>query len=75
MDEAGREEEYVMLALRTAAGINLKEYANLFGGDFLKKYSVQIEKVREYIEINGDFLKIKDEYLFVQNQIIVEFLD
>ena len=75
VDEAGREEEYVMLALRTAAGINLKEYANLFGGDFLKKYSVQIEKVREYIEINGDFLKIKDEYLFVQNQIIVEFLD
>lgn len=75
VDEAGREEEYVILALRTAAGINLKEYANLFGGDFLKKYSVQIEKVREYIEINGDFLKIKDEYLFVQNQIIVEFLD
>lgn len=69
-----REDEYIMLALRTARGIDLKDYAVKFNADFTNKYSVQIEKVREYIEVNADFVKIKDEYLFVQNGVIVEFL-
>ncbi|MDE7330268.1 MAG: radical SAM family heme chaperone HemW [Clostridia bacterium] len=74
IDEDAREEEYIMLALRTARGINLEEYAVIFKQDFLKKYSEQLEKMREYIVVNGDFLRIKDEYLFVQNSIIIEFL-
>lgn len=74
IDAAGREEEYIMLALRTARGLNLKEYGKIFGVDFTVKYAEQIGKVREYIEFNGDFLAIKDEYLFVQNSIIVEFI-
>ena len=63
-----------MLAMRTARGIDLKDYAVKFNANFTDKYSVQIQKVREYIEVNADFFKIKDEYLFVQNSVIVEFL-
>lgn len=74
IDKAGQEEEFIMLALRTAAGIDLKEYTRLFGGDFLEKYSSAIAKTREYVEVSDNFLKIRDEYLFVQNGIIVEYL-
>lgn len=69
-----REEEYIMLALRTAEGIDLKDYTKKFGGDFLKKYAEQLEDKKEYIETDGERVRIKDEYLFVQNGIIVGFL-
>jgi len=74
VDKAGQEEEFIMLALRTSAGLNLKEYTALFGGDFIKKYSQAIQKTRGYVEFLPDFIKIKDEFLFVQNSIIVEYL-
>lgn len=67
------EEEFIMLALRTAKGLSLSEFKKNFGVDFKEKYAAEIEKTREYTAFNGDFLKIKDEYLFVQNSIIVEF--
>ncbi len=74
VDLDGQEEEFIMLAMRTARGIDLKEYEKLFGKNFLENYAAAIRKVGTYIEVNEDFLKIKDEYLFVQNSIIVEFL-
>ncbi len=74
VDEEGREEEFIMLALRTSRGMSLGEYSALFGGDFLEKYAERLKKVREYIVINGDFLAIKDEYLFVQNSVIGDIL-
>ena len=75
IDEQGREEEYIMLRLRTAEGIDLNEFKNLFGTDFLSKYSAQIKKLENSLEIIGDKIKIKDEYLFVQNSIIIEFFN
>lgn len=74
IDKEGREEEFIMLALRTAKGLNLKEYEEYFERDFLEKYGDKIQKVREYVEVSGDFFRIKDEYLFVQNQIILQFI-
>lgn len=70
-----REEEFIMLALRTAEGVNLNTYAQKFNADFTKKYAGRLEKVKEYIIIEEDKVRIKDEYLFVQNAIIVEFLE
>ena len=74
IDKEGQEEEFIMLALRTAEGINLEKYAELFGGNFTEKYSREIQKVADYIEVTPQFVKIKDEYLFVQNTVIIEFL-
>ncbi|MBO5328650.1 MAG: radical SAM family heme chaperone HemW [Clostridia bacterium] len=68
-----REEEYIMLALRTAKGLNLKKYFELFNKNFEEEYAVALKKNAEYMQINGDYIKIKNEYLFVQNSIIVEF--
>ena len=74
VDKEGQKEEFIMLALRTSKGLNLAEYARLFGGDFQKEFAPAIEKTREYVEFNEGYFRIKSEYLFVQNSVIIEFL-
>lgn len=72
--ENGQEEEYIMLALRTRDGIYRGEFEKLFGADFVEKYKNALKKTEKFIEISPLRVKIKDEYLFVQNSIILEFL-
>ena len=74
IDKTGQEEEFIMLALRTSRGLDLKEFEKLFNENFLDKYAIALQKVTGYIEGNDGFLKIKDRFLFIQNSIIVEFL-
>ena len=73
VEEKDEKEEFIMLSLRTERGLSLTEYEKNFGVDFLKEYDEEIKKTRDYIEFNGDFIKIRDEFLFVQNSIIVTF--
>ncbi|MDE7453318.1 MAG: radical SAM family heme chaperone HemW [Clostridia bacterium] len=75
IDEDGQEEEYIMLALRTVRGIDLEEYKKLFGCNFGEKYAEAIKKVEGFVESDGKYFRIKDESLFVQNSIIVEFFN
>ena len=75
IDKDGQEEEYIMLALRTARGIDLDEYKKLFGCNFTEKYKDAIKKVESFVESDGAFFRIKDDSLFVQNSIIVEFFN
>lgn len=75
IDKEGQEEEYIMLRLRTAEGIDLQEYTKLFNADFTVKYSEQLKKLEHSLDCDGKTIKIKDEYLFVQNSIIVEFFN
>lgn len=74
VDKEGQKEEYIMLALRTSKGINLQEYKALFGTEFADDFAAEIKKMHTCIEIADGYLKIRDEYLFVQNTIIIEFL-
>ncbi|MCQ2478857.1 MAG: radical SAM family heme chaperone HemW [Clostridia bacterium] len=74
IDDAGKKDEFIMLALRTAQGINRAEYLGLFGTDFVEEYSAEISKKSAYLDISDTHVKIKDEYLFVQNSIIIDFL-
>ena len=73
IDKSGQEEEYIMLRLRTAEGIDLQEYRTAFGEDFKVKYAGKIEKLKNFLESDGNYLRIKGESLFVQNSIIIEF--
>lgn len=66
--------EFIMLALRTVYGVNLKEFKENFGADFLEKYSAQIKKNENYLDISDSAVKIKDEYLYVQNEILTDFI-
>jgi oxygen-independent coproporphyrinogen-3 oxidase len=66
--------EYIMLGLRTIFGIDLKKFNDIFKTDFSEKYKNIIKKQANYLEISENCIKIKPEYLFVQNNIIIEFL-
>lgn len=66
--------EFVMLALRTVFGISASRYRAAFGTDWREDFKSGYEKVRPYLEETGDVARIKEEYLYVQNQILTEFL-
>ena len=67
-------DEFVMLALRTAKGIDLKEYAAAFGSDLKSDYAAALKKTAKYLDIDDSGVRIKKDKLFVQNSIIVEFM-
>ncbi len=70
-----QKDEYVMLALRTTAGVDAAEYERLFKVPFAREYAPAIKKYEAYLDISDGRVRIKDEYLFVQNTIIIDFLE
>jgi coproporphyrinogen III oxidase-like Fe-S oxidoreductase len=62
-----------MLALRTTKGLELAKYNQLFHTDFCKEYADVLKKDADVLEMENGFLRIKPDYLFVQNTIIVDF--
>lgn len=73
IDKEGRGEELIMLALRTAEGLDPQRYYALTGKDFFEEYREVLRKNAEYMEVTAQRVRIKDEFLFVQNSIITEF--
>lgn len=67
--------EYVMLALRTSRGILFDEYERTFGDDFNATFSEKLKMLSPYLDVSDEGVKIKDEYLYVQNNIIIQFMD
>ena len=74
IDEQGAREESIMLALRTSQGLDIQAFDKQFNANFLTDYASGIRKNAQYIEVTPQRLRIKDEYLFVQNTIICDFL-
>lgn len=74
IDLRGQMDETVMLAMRTAEGLNVEEFNGKFGCDFNDVYAAALDKNSAYLEKRGVRLRIKDEYLYVQNTIICDFL-
>ncbi len=66
--------EFLMLALRTVFGISEKEYRKNFGSDWREDFREAYEKTKGYLEEEGDTTRIKDEFLYVQNQILTEYM-
>ena len=66
--------EFVMLALRTADGVNTKTYKSAFGTDFAADFSGAVKSQAAYLDVTPERVKIKDEYLYVQNNILMAFM-
>ena len=66
--------EFLMLGLRTVFGVSSVAYKKQFGSDWKEDFSAGYEKMQKYLDQQGDITKIKDEYLYVQNQILTEFM-
>lgn len=71
-DEA--EFEKIMLALRTAEGLDINEFNTLFNVDFKTKYKDVLKKKAEYLSVSENAVKIKEQYLYVQNDILLAFM-
>jgi len=67
--------ETVMLALRTARGLDLAEYQNFTGKDFLTEFIKPLKKhlALGSVELDGGFLRITDKYILLSNSVIVDF--
>jgi oxygen-independent coproporphyrinogen-3 oxidase len=66
--------EYIMLGLRTTKGISVDDFNKTFDVDFDEKYKDTLKKKSKYLLRDGDNLKIKDEYLYVQNDVLLDFM-
>jgi oxygen-independent coproporphyrinogen-3 oxidase len=75
IDDNGKKEESIMLALRTSEGLDINQFDENFNCHFLSDYAAAIAKNSNYLSISNGRLTIRDEYLFVQNSIIIDFLE
>lgn len=75
VEEKDAKFEYVMLALRTEKGLSLDGYKTTFGSSLGDDFPTALKATAKYLELNGDLLKIKSEYLYVQNSILVHFME
>ncbi len=67
--------EFIMLALRTSYGVSMQGYKEKFGTSLAEDFPNALKKTVSYLELDGDNIKIKDEYLFVQNSILMPFME
>lgn len=68
--------ERVMLALRTVEGLELAAYKAEFGTEFEEDFAAPLKKNALYLEKTHDgYIRIKDAFLFVQNHILLDFLE
>ena len=72
--EADAKFEFIMLGLRTLFGVSAVEYRRKFGTDWKADFKDAYEKTRKYLEEYDDNTRIKDEYLYVQNTILTEYM-
>ncbi len=75
VEEKDAKFEFVMLALRTAEGISAKKYREAFGSEWKEDFAAPYRKNRQYFDEEDDATRIKDEYLYVQNQILIGFME
>ncbi len=66
--------EMLMLALRTTAGLNIKEFNKRFNCNFLEEYAQRIAPIQPAVNISKGRFYIKSEYLLVMNTIIAGLL-
>ena len=67
--------EHVMLALRTREGLSMQGYKNAFGTTLAEDFPNALKKTVKYLELDGERLKIKGEYLYVQNAVLMLFME
>ncbi len=67
-------EEYIMLGLRTAAGIDTHEYTAMFGKSFDSEFSSALKKCSGSLERDGNNIRLKQNAFYIMNSVIVELL-
>ena len=70
-------EETVMLATRTTRGLDLAEWKETFGADFVEPRRRNLDRLQAggWIEINGGFLRLTLRGMEVQDAVVLELLN
>ena len=55
-------------------GINIDEFNKIFSADFDLEYKTALEKKKDYLDRDKNILRIKEQYLYVQNDVILQFM-
>lgn len=66
--------EYIMLAMRLIEGLCIQDYYNRFQENFLQEYGAILKKHQYCMEIGKERVRIREEYLYMQNSILIDFL-
>lgn len=67
---------HVMMSLRLVEGLDLKKFKKLYNEDACKLYQEAIDKNinRNYLIIDGSFLKATDKGMYLLNEILLDFM-
>lgn len=68
-------DETVMLALRTAKGLDTEAYRRAFGRDILKEKANEIAELNGFLTVTDGRLRLTDRGFYVMNEIIVRLTD
>lgn len=76
LDTQTRRTECIMLALRTAKGLNLEEFRKTFNEDIMQTHADIIKKYinNDMLELNDGYLRVTEQYFYVSNSIILELI-
>ena len=67
-------EEFIMLGLRLAMGLNVRCFNALFDADFLSEYAEKLKKLSAFLNVTDSFVGIKPEHIYISNSIISELI-
>ena len=77
ISEAEREDEYIMLGLRTSKGISASEFSALFGKDLFARIGEKLKPFAErgLVICDGDRIRLSEAGFEVSNTILAELLE
>lgn len=67
-------EEFIMLGFRLLDGLDLNEYQKRFDEDFYSTHYKAISKNKEFLNITSTHISIKEEYIFIMDSIVIDFI-
>lgn len=67
--------EAIMLGLRLKQGIHIPALENEYGILFQTRFAAPLKKLSHVLEQKENRLRIKDEYLLLENSILLEFME
>ena len=59
-----------MLNLRLDKGFTFKQYYDKFKSEFLEEYKKEVENTREYLIIDEEGVRVKEDYIYILGAIV-----
>jgi len=73
-DLNSQKKDRIMVGLRLTKGLNVDKFNEDFNTDFMKEFEDAIKKTAPYTFYSQGYFGVKEEYLYVVNGVIVEFI-